>query len=211
MPAMESPEQSGEEREVPEVTEGDRQNEKVRRAIADAQLAAYTEVLKWAMGAFGVGWRPSHRHFLLEKEEEEKARRTGERPIAAATVYTVKSEEGGRRHFTVSKDGVVTECESMEAGFGEKLLEPHPTRTIEVRGQMVHPHRYSLCFAPFELYEPKSAADLAKLRQTRERLKKERDDAKWAREHPLLAQAGFRGKEGDPGWEEGESVADPPA
>ena len=71
------------------------------------------------------------------------------------------------------------------------LLEPHSTRTIEVRAQMVHPHRYSLCFAPYELYRAKSADHLAALRDSRERKKEERLDAKWAEDNPLFARAGI--------------------
>lgn len=51
----------------------------------------------------------------------------------------------------------MTECSGYEEGFGSMLLEPHWARTIEVRGQAVHPHRYSLCWAGYELYRPKSA------------------------------------------------------
>jgi hypothetical protein len=82
----------------------------------------------------------------------------------------------------------------MEAGFGEKLLAPHPTQRIEVRGQLVAPHWYSLCFAPYELYRPMSAERLAALRQTREAKK----DEKWAAEHPLFALAGHMRQEFPP-------------
>lgn len=46
--------------------------------------------------------------------------------------------------------------------------------TIEVRGERVRPHRYSLCWAPYELYRPKSAEELAALRASREQKKAER-------------------------------------
>ena len=122
-----------------------------------------------------------------DKVDEERSRRTGEKAVPAATVYTVQNGEGQKQHFTVSEGGEVTECESMEAGFGEKLLAPHPTKRIEVRGLLVAPHWYSLCFAPFDLYRPMSAAGLAKLRATRERKKKEKLDAAWERDHPLFS------------------------
>lgn len=175
----------------PEPTAWDRESARIRQAIAERQLAEYAEVLKWAMSAFGPGWEPSHRHFLVPKDEEERCRYTDERPEAAATVYSVKNADGITRHFTVV-EGEVKECSSYEEGFGTMLLEPHPTKTIEVRGQHVHPHRYSLCWAPFELYHPKTAEELAALRVSRERGREERADKKFAEENPLLAQAGIR-------------------
>ena len=68
--------------------------------------------------------------------------------------------------------------ESHEAGFGAMLLEPHPTRGFEHRGQWCRTHRYTLCWAPYELYNPKSAEQLAALRESRERKKAEREDKK---------------------------------
>jgi hypothetical protein len=82
----------------------------------------------------------------------------------------------------------------MEAGFGEKLLASHPTMKIEVRGELVAPHQFSLCFAVYELYRPMSAERLAALRATREAKK----DEKWADEHPLLALAGHTRQEFPP-------------
>lgn len=53
-----------------------------------------------------AGWqRPSHRHFLLDKDEEERSRRTAERARPAATVYSVKNAAGDRHHFTVTEAG----------------------------------------------------------------------------------------------------------
>jgi len=178
--------------DAPRPTDRDRTNALVRQEIARAQLEAYARVLKWALGAFGPGWLPSGRHFLLDKEEEERARAAGEKARAAATVYTVRNDVGRARHFTVDGEGLVKECADYREGFGAMLLEPHPTRTIEVLGQLVHPHRFSLCWAPYDLYEPMSAEGLAKLRQSRERKRHERADAKFAEDNPLLAQAGIR-------------------
>jgi hypothetical protein len=172
-------------------TQQDIENARIRQEIAERQEAEYVACLTLALGAFGPGWLPSHRHFLVEKEEEERVRYNGARATAAATVFTVRHADGRARHFT-AEDGRVVEQESYEAGFGAMLLEPHPSRTIEVRGETVHPHRYSLCWAPFELYKPKSAEQLAALRATRERKKEERLDAKWAEENPLFASAGIR-------------------
>jgi hypothetical protein len=54
------------------------ENARKRREIADSQAQEYAECLHWAMEAFGPGWEPSCRHFLVEKDEEERARRTVE-------------------------------------------------------------------------------------------------------------------------------------
>src|SRR4051812_50218948 len=62
-----------------------------------------------------------------------------------------------------------------QEGFGKHPLEPHPTMRIEVRGQLVPPHRYSLIWAGCEVYEPKSAEQLAQLRASRENAKKGRE------------------------------------
>jgi hypothetical protein len=176
-------------RPTPQPTGRDAENAARRQAIAELQAEEYGQVLRWALGAFGPGWEPSHRHFLQEKDEEDRCRRTGERPRAAATVYTVKNAAGGRRHFTVSGDGKVTECESYQAGFGPMLFEPHPTRGFERGGQFCRCHRYSLCWSGYELYRPRSAEQLASLRAGREHGRAERAAKKWAEDHPLLAWA----------------------
>jgi hypothetical protein len=172
----------------PTPTERDVANAAAREAIARRQGEQYERVWGWATGLFGPGWLPSGRHFLVTIDEEERSRREGTPAIAAATVYTVRHEETGmKRHFTVSEDEQVTEVESYEKAFGPMLLEPHPTRTIEVAGKHVHPHRYSLCWAPIEIYHPRSAEQLAALRASRERGKQEREQKKWAEENPLWA------------------------
>jgi len=63
-----------------------------------------------------------------------------------AMIMDGERTKDSRIHFTVV-DGEVVRHESMEAGFGDLLLEPDLERTIEVRGQQVHSHRYSLCWA----------------------------------------------------------------
>lgn len=87
-------------------------------------------------------------------------------------MYTVRPVETGEsRHFTVSADGKVTECQSYQSGFGPVLFEPHPTRGFTHRGKWGAYHRYSLCWAPLERYEPRTAEQLAALRVRRERNK----------------------------------------
>src|SRR5207244_2354930 len=131
----------------------------------------------------GPGWLPSCRHFLTEKAEEARCRHTGERPHAAATVYTVRHEEtGAKRHFTVA-DGQAVGQASYEAGFGSMLLEPHPTQGFEHKGRWCRTHRFSLCWAGYELYHPKTAEQLATARVKRE----ERAVEKQAADNPLFA------------------------
>src|SRR5438105_238000 len=68
-------------------SERDRENAAVREALARKQAEEYGQVLRWALGKFGPGWLPSGRHYLLDHDDEARCRRTGERPVAAATVY----------------------------------------------------------------------------------------------------------------------------
>ena len=75
----------------------------------------------------------------------------------------------------------------FEDGFGTMLQERHPTMTIEVKGQKVHPDRYSLCWAPIETYQPRTAGQLATARVKREKIKAERAEKKYAEEYPLFA------------------------
>lgn len=102
-------------------TEQDLENARLRQEIAERMEAKYAECLTWALDAFGPGWLPSHRHFLLDKADEDRCRHTGERPRPTATVYTVKNDAGERRHFTV-KDGQIVEHASYQDGFGAMLL-----------------------------------------------------------------------------------------
>jgi hypothetical protein len=171
-------------------TDQDRENARNRQEIAERMEAEYAECLALTIRAFGPGWLPSHRHFLVDKDEEERHRRTGGKVRPAATVYTVKNAASEKRHFTV-EGGSVVPCENYEAGFGAMLLEPHPTRGFEHQGRFIHIHRYSLCWLSYELYRPKSAEQLAALRESRERKKEERLDAKFAEENPLFARAGI--------------------
>src|SRR5712691_2050813 len=82
-------------------TERDRENARIRREIAQRQEAEYGECLLLALGAFGPGWVPSHRHFLIDRDEYARVRDTAEKPKRAATVFTVRNTTGEKRHFTV--------------------------------------------------------------------------------------------------------------
>jgi hypothetical protein len=80
-------------------------------------------------------------------------------------------------------NGHILHAGSYEPLFGALLHEKHPTRTIEVRGQQEPCPRYSLCWSALELYEPRSAEQLAAARAKRE----ERASEKEAEAHPLFA------------------------
>ena len=164
-------------------TSQDIENARIRRQIAERQGQEYEECLRWAVEAFGSGWEPSGRHYLIEKDEEERARATGERPTAAAKVFTVKNAAGEKRYFTVV-NGRAVEHASHEAAFGDMLLELHPTRGFEHRGKFCRIQRYILCWGSFELYHPKTAVQLAKARARRE----ERAIEKAAQDNPLFAE-----------------------
>lgn len=174
---------------LPIITARDEANAKMRAAIAARFEEEYLQCLSWAESAFGPGWEPSGRHYLLDQADEDRCRMTGERPTPAATVYTVR-KGGQAKHFSVV-NGQVVEHASYKEGFGAMLDEPHPTMTIEVRGQQVHPHRFSTCWAPIELYHPRTAEELAKLRESRFRKKAEREEHRWREENPLFVQAGY--------------------
>lgn len=80
-------------------------------------------------------------------------------------------------------DGTVQAATCYEPLFGELLTAPHPTRTFENRGQTVAAPRWSLCWSALELYEPKSAEQLAAAREKREAKAVEKEAA----DSPLFA------------------------
>jgi hypothetical protein len=117
---------------VTEPTALDIDNARRRQEIADRfrAQAAQTEAL--ACSLFGTGWKPTGYHYLVEKDAEDQARRSGTKPTPSATVISV--EKGGmKRHFRVE---TMTECDTPLAGFGDMLMEPHPTRGFD-HGQRV--------------------------------------------------------------------------
>ena len=65
--------------------------------------------------------------------------------MPAATCYSVTNGVS-KRHFIV-RDGKPIEVADYKQAFGSMLDEPHPTMRIEVKGRMVAPGRYSLCWA----------------------------------------------------------------
>jgi hypothetical protein len=71
---------------TPEPTAQDQHNAAVRAEIAARFQAQHGECAAWAEQLFGPGWEPSCRHYLVDHDDEDRCRRTGERPPAAATV-----------------------------------------------------------------------------------------------------------------------------
>jgi hypothetical protein len=164
---------------VAEPTHQERENARRRQEIADHFRNQFLEALALAEKVLGPGWEPTGFHTLVEKDEEDRARRTNTKPVPSAKVITA-AKDGVKRHFRVE---TMTECETPEAGFGEMLMEPHPTKGFEHRGQWCRIHRYSLCWGWYEPdYTPASAEKLAAAREKREdkaeaKFQKEVDEA----------------------------------
>ncbi|HYH63064.1 MAG TPA: hypothetical protein VD866_00050 [Urbifossiella sp.] len=157
-----------------EPTAQDHANAATRQAIADKFRREYVLAESLACSVFGPGWKPTGYNYLVEKDAEDEARRTNTKPPAAATVISA-TKDGKKRHFRVE---TMTECDTPEAGFGGMLLEPHPTKGFEHRGQWCRIHRYSLCWGCFEAdYRPASAEKLAEMRAKREEKAVEKEAA----------------------------------
>ncbi len=151
----------------------DRENARRRQEIADRFRDQFEQALSLAVQVLGPGWEPTGFHTLVEKDAEDAARRTNTKPVASATVISCQNATGSKRHFRVE---TMTECDSPEAGFGDMLMEPHPSKGFDHRGQWCRIHRYSLCWGWFEPdYRPQSAEQLAAAREKRE----QKAEAKW--------------------------------
>lgn len=176
-----------------EPSKQDLDNAAFRAEIARKEAEAYGRVVAWAWGKFGPYYLPRCRRYLLDSGEERLHRHgLGPKPLPKATCYTARHRSTGEeRHFTVAEDGKVTEYPSYQAAFGAMLLEPHPSERIEVRGEQVAPHRYSLNWAGYEVSEPLPAEELAARRQRRQQKKEEKLDREFAEQAPLFAAAGL--------------------
>jgi hypothetical protein len=151
----------------PTPTYQDIENARRRRAIADRFRSEYERAEQVAVSLFGPGWKPVGRHDLIDHAEADRCRRTGERPTPEASVFTA-DKDGTHRHFMLV-GGQPREVAGYEDGFGAMLTEPDTGRTIDVRGQSVHPHRYGLYWSGYEPdYRPKTAEQLASARDRRE-------------------------------------------
>jgi hypothetical protein len=173
---------------TPAPTQQDIQNATNRAAIAQKQNEEWGRVYAWAFGAFGPGYEPVGRHYLVDKVEEEAARKEDRPVVAAMTAYCVNNGTGRRRYFTMD-EGQVTEHLGYQEAFGPALTEPHPTLRFMHRGKELPAHHYSLCWGSIERYEPMTAEQLSILRASRERQKAEREEAAFQRDNPLLAWA----------------------
>lgn len=174
-----------------EPTEQDLLNAAFRQAIAQAEAERFGHARRLVWGALGPGWEPACRRVLIDKAEEALARKECRKPEVAAMVITARHRgNGSHRHLRIIWDQVVGVHETYEAAFGEMLMEHHPTLRLEVRGRMVAPPRYSLCWAGYEVSSPKSAEQLALLRERREAKAVEQAAA----ELPLFAEQVRRGE-----------------
>jgi hypothetical protein len=120
---------------MPEPTARDLENAARRQAIAERQQAEYNQVLLWALGTFGPGWLPSCRHFLVDHAEEARVRYTNKRPQIAATVYTVKRDDGCKRHFTADavqqvRAALLSEDGRLVRNFAQRLGNPYRRRAV---------------------------------------------------------------------------------
>ena len=84
-------------------------------------------------------------------------------------------------------DGRLMKADRYEPLFGDMLTEPHPYKTMEIRGERVPVGRYELCWGPLDLYKPRDADQLAAIRISRERGRAEREQKRFEAENPLLA------------------------
>ena len=169
-------------------TQQDKDNAARRADIAAQFQREHDEAIDLAESVFGPGWQPCGRHFLVDKQEEDRARKAGDKMHAAATVYSAQ-KDGVKRHFTAT-NGITTECMTVEEGFGGMYDEKHPTKGIELQGQWIAYPRYSLFWAGYETYSPRTAEQLAAAREKREQKAVEQD----AQKHPLFADAIRSGK-----------------
>jgi hypothetical protein len=160
-----------------EPTDDDIARAELRAGIAERFRNQFREAKALVESVLGEGWNPTGRHYLVDHDEEERARNTGGPGTPAATVITAE-KAGARRHVLVIGDQV-RECSSYQDGFGAMLTEPDPVRTFEHKGEKIHVHRFSLYWAGYETgYAPRTADQLAAARDRRE----EKAESKWQAE-----------------------------
>src|SRR5262245_32833255 len=161
----------------------DMDNARRRRDIAARQAEEYAEAERLAVEALGPGWSPWMKLSLLDSDYH---RTRNSEPVA--TAYKVCQGEQRLTENSVylrrMPDGQILHGPRYEPLFGDLLQEPHPTRTLEVRGRQVPCPRYSLCWSALERYEPRSAEQLAAARVKREQRTIDRE----AQAHPLFAE-----------------------
>ena len=161
----------------PEPTEQEKASAALRSEIAAGFRAQFEEASTLAEPVLGEGWIPTGRHYLVDHDEEERARTTGGPGTPAATVITAV-KDGVRRHIAIIGE-LLRECANYEDGFGAMLTEPDPNRTFQHKGETVHVHKHSLYWAGYETeYAPRTPEELATARGKRE----EKAEAKWQNE-----------------------------
>jgi hypothetical protein len=177
---------------APQPTAGDIENAERRREIAEAQFAEYSYCMRLALGALGLGWTPWMKLVLLESDYHQNRDRP---PVVGGVVYKVYRGELKLSENSVylmeRPDGTVRKADRYEQLFGALLDEPHPTRTLEIRGEHVPAPRWSVCWSALDLYEPRTAEELAALRVSREQGRVQRETKEWAEAHPLFVWAGL--------------------
>jgi hypothetical protein len=178
---------------MPKPTEQDMRNAALRRTVAERQRAAWNECLRLAEAALGPEWEPWMKLVLVDADH----RRSGdETPVAVA--YKVRKGKGEARqvrYLRQGPDGVIA-SEEYEPLFEPLLTELHPTKTIEIKGKPVALPRWQVYWSALELYEPRSAEQLAAARVTRQRNKAAREQQKYERDYPLFAEIERQEKEG---------------
>jgi hypothetical protein len=178
---------------MPEPTEQDIRNAAYRADVAAKAAAEYAEAANLALATLGPGWTPWMKLVLLDSDH----RHTGctEPVVTAFKVYRGKQRLSENSvYLRKLPDGMVKRANSYEELFGDLLHEPHPTKRLEIRGELVPAPRWTLCWSSLEIYEPKTAPELATLRESREKRKAERDERKWAEKEPLWAPLAERDK-----------------
>jgi hypothetical protein len=164
-------------------TPQDIENARIRREIAARQAEEYAAAERLALAALGPGWTPWMKLSLIDSDYH----RTGNTEPAATAYKVCRGKERLSEHSVYLRrmpDGQIMHADSYEPLFSGLLHEPHPTSTLEVQGQEVPCPRYSLCWSALELYEPRTAEQLAAARVKREQRAIENE----ARENPLFAE-----------------------
>ena len=117
------------------------------------------------------GWRPSHKLLLFRTEDCRPTGKNDPAPVPVAVAYKVSMRLMGERTDRFVRElpnGQVLVSERYEDVFQGMLDEPHPTRTLEVRGQRIPVRRYQMYWSALELYDPQTAEELAASRVNRE-------------------------------------------
>src|SRR5437588_6417193 len=130
---------------MPEPTEQDHQNAAVRAAIAEKQAADYAEAANLTLHVLGPAWTPCIKLVRLDSDH----RRTGNVTAAAVAYKGCRGEQRLSENSVYLRklpDGTVKRADCYEPLFPE-LHEPHTTRKLEIRGELVAAPRWELCWS----------------------------------------------------------------